>query len=199
MSAISTPGSESAAPGRAARFRRREHEERRKLGRQLTTAVAWFAVFFAVAFACSWIEAPRWRDDGMLFLERQDGVDSYGVASFVALEGLDADGDGQADVVVAVEDSAFGGVERVEAWNSEGEVVASWSADTRSASLFGDPEWVASAGDVDNDGVFDLVVSAPRADDAEWRLHRARRPRASWVMVYSGRFLAASSEPLEIR
>jgi hypothetical protein len=156
MNAVSTSGA-SARELIDARFRRTEREGRWAIARVL----GGIGAVIALGVAWAWVEPPRLRDEGMLFLERQDGARYMSCAPLTAFEPFDADGDGELDLVVAVEDSAFGGVERVEAWNREGEIVASWSSDTHGSSLFGEHEWIASAGDVDGDGRGEVLLRYP--------------------------------------
>jgi hypothetical protein len=156
VSALST-GSASARERIDARARSRERGERWSVLRRLGVIGAMLALGMALPL----VELPRWRGEGVLFLERQDGARLMSRTPLTALEPFDADADGQLDIVVAVEDSAFGGVERVEAWNRAGEIVASWSADTHTSSIFGESEWIASAGDVDGDGRGEVLLRYP--------------------------------------
>jgi hypothetical protein len=156
MNAVST--SDASARERIdARFRSRERGERWDFLRLIGVIGAMAALGVALPL----VELPRLHDEGVLFLERQDGARFMSWAPLTALAPFDADADGELDLVVAVEDSAFGGVERVEAWNREGEVVASWSGDLHTGSIFGGSEWVASAGDVDGDGRGEVLLRYP--------------------------------------
>jgi len=103
-------------------------------------------------WAYTWIELPRSRSEDQLFLARTDGTDGHSVNPLLLFEPFDADGDGASEIVVAIEDSAFGEVERFEAFSLAGEVVSSWSRELNFGPFLDEHPWVVSAGDVNVDG-----------------------------------------------
>lgn len=131
--------------------------------RLFASLVGGIACLVGAWWAYTWTELPRSRSEWQLFLARTDGLDGHGRSPLVLFEPFDADGDGANEVVVAIENSAFGRVERFEAFRSDGESVATWSRELHFGSFLDQRPWVVSAGDTDGDGRGELLVlSSPR-------------------------------------